>query len=257
MLPPRDPDQARPPVVGFSHDYEPGMVPAHAHARRAQVMYAVQGAMTAVTDHGRWVLPPERALWVPPGIAHTVTNARPIKLRTLYVAPDAEGKPVWPTCAVVGITPLVRELILACVDFPWDYGPAGPEARLARVLLDRLTLLPEEPLHMPEPRDSRARAAAEVLKRQPGDNRTVREIAREAGASGRTMERLFVEETGLSFGAWRLRLRMLEALERLAAGDSVTSTAFAVGYENPSSFIAAFRTIFGTTPARYFTRRED
>lgn len=243
--------------MGFWHDYAPGMVPTHTHAHRAQVMYAVRGAMTVSTDQGRWVLPPERALWVPPGVAHTVTNTKSIKLRTLYVAPDTEGAPVWPTCAVLSVTPLARELILACVGFPWDYGPAGPEARLARVLLDCLTLLPQEPLHLPEPRDFRARAAARALKRHPGDQRTLREIAHEAGASGRTLERLFSQETGLSFGVWRLRLRMLAALERLAAGESVTSTAFAVGYENPSSFIAAFRTMLGSTPAKYFAPGED
>jgi AraC-like DNA-binding protein len=124
------------------------------------------------------------------------------------------------------------------------------------VLPDRLILLLQEPLPLPEPRDSRARAAAEALKRQPGDRRTLREIAREVGASERTLERLFVRETGLNFTTWRLRLRMLAALECLAAGESVGSTAITVGYKNPSSFIAAFRTTFGSTPARYFARRE-
>lgn len=254
---PCDPDHAQPPVVGFSHDYAPGTVPGHVHARRAQVMYAVRGSMTVMTDQGHWVLPPERALWVPPSIVHKVTNARPIELRTLYIAPDAAGAPAWANCAVLSVTPLARELILACVGLGWDYPPAGPEARLAQVLLDRLILLPQEPVHLPEPRDPRSRAAAESLRRDPADRRTLREIARETGASGRTLERLFVEETGMSFGVWRMRLRMLAALERLAAGESVASAAFAVGYENPSSFIAAFRTTFGSTPARYFASGEE
>ena len=257
MLPPNDPDQAQSPIVGFSHDYAPGMVPTHAHARRAQVMYAVHGAMTVTTEEGRWVLPPDRALWIPPNITHTVTNARPIDLRTLYVAPNADGAPAWTNCALLAVTPLARELILACIGFAWGYPQSGPEARLARVLLDRLTILPQEALHLPEPRDFRARAAADVLRRYPGDKRNLREIAQEAGTSGRTLERLFVEETRLSFGVWRLRLRMFAALEHLAAGESVTSTAFAAGYENPSSFILAFRNMFGSTPAQYFAHRGD
>lgn len=239
-------------MVGFSYDFAPGTIEAHAHTRRAQVMYAVRGTMTVAAERGRWVLPPGRALWVPPRVAHTVTNAKPIELRTLYVAPDAEGAPEWASCAILAVTPLVQELILACVGLDWDYSPSGPEARLARVLLDRLATLPQEPLHLPEPRGPRSRAAAEALRRDPADRRTLLEIAREVGASGRTLERLFLNETGLSFGVWRLRLRMLTAVEHLAAGESVASVAFAVGYENSSSFIAAFRTTFGSTPARYF-----
>ncbi len=256
MRPSMDPDGAAAPVVGYAYDFEPGEVPAHAHARRAQLVYAVRGAMTVSTDRGRWVLPPGRALWVPPGTLHAMSNARPLMLRTLYFAPDMEGVGHRDDCAVLGVPPLVRELIVASVGLPWTYAADGPEARLVRVLLDRLALLPQEPIHVPEPTDPRARAAADAMRRDPADRRPIGAIAREAGASERTLERLFLRDTGMGVGAWRLRMRMLAALEHLAAGASVASTALDVGYGNASGFIASFRSTFGTTPSRFFEERD-
>jgi AraC-like DNA-binding protein len=105
------------------------------------------------------------------------------------------------------------------------------------------------------PRDPRARQAAELLRRRPGDSRALEKTAREAGASKLTLERLFRAETHMTLGRWRQRSRLIEALRRLAAGHAVTRVALEVGYESPSAFVAAFRRELGTTPGRYFARR--
>ena len=78
------------------------------------------------------------------------------------------------------------------------------------------------------------------------------EVARGAGASTRTIERLFRDETGLSFGAWRQRARLARALQLLADDATVTQAAIAVGYESVSAFVAAFRRTVGITPGQYF-----
>lgn len=239
-------------VVGFAQDYVPGGIPLHSHERHGQLIYAGKGAMTVHTTSGHWVLPPQRALWVPAGMQHAISNARPLELRTAYIDPTANGAPQWSTCVAVSVTPLIRELIVACTELPWSYDPDGPEARLVRVLLDRLALVRHEPLSLPEPQDARAVRAATLLRADPSNTRTIRQIAREIGTSSRTLERLFFADTRMSIGAWRQRQRLMFALERLAAGDGVAATAFSVGYGNPSSFISAFRAAFRCTPAKYF-----
>ncbi|WP_346352168.1 AraC family transcriptional regulator [Oceanimonas sp. AH20CE76] len=120
------------------------------------------------------------------------------------------------------------------------------------MLLEQLDALPQAPLDLPEPKDCRAVRLAQWLKEHPEDRTPLTVLAPKFGGSVKTLERLFTAETGMSFGGWRIRLRMMMALEQLAHGESVANVAHAVGYESPSSFIAAFRSAFGTTPSRYF-----
>jgi AraC-like DNA-binding protein len=89
----------------------------------------------------------------------------------------------------------------------------------------------------------------------PADRRTLAAWARPAGASVRTLARLFTRETGMGFRGWRQQVRLLRALERLAAGEAVTTVALDLGYDSPSAFVAMFRRALGTTPGRYFAAR--
>lgn len=204
------------------------------------------------TSVGEWILPPSRALWIAGGVEHSLLVKRPASLYVLYIAPDYYNLPGSEQCSVIEISPLVRELIAECALLPWDYQPDTHSSRLAQVLMDRLQLLQHAPLDLKMPVDTRALRMVDILKRDPGSRRSLTDLAREAGASGRTIERLFMQETQLAFGAWRHRYRMLYALERLAYGQNVTNVSLEAGYESPSSFIAAFRTMFGTTPSKYF-----
>lgn len=215
-------------------------------------MYSTKGAMHVVTATGRWILPPTRAIWIACGTDHAFETKRPVDVTVLYIEPGAPGSPRWEGCAVVNVSPLVRELIAACARVPWDHRQNSRPGRLARVLLEQLDALPQAPLDLPEPRDTRAIRLAQWLKAHPGDRTPLSVLSPRFGGSVKTFERLFATETGMSFGGWRIRLRMMTALEQLAHGESVANVAHAVGYESPSSFISAFRVAFGTTPARYF-----
>src|SRR5262249_34842014 len=125
------------------------------------------------------------------------------------------------------------------------------ERRLLGVLLDQLDLAPFLPLELPVPRDARALRVAEALMRDPGDARPIEEIARAAGASKRTLERLFVSETKMTLGEWRQQLGLLHGIRLLARGQKVTTVALDVGYASPSAFIAMFRRALGKTPTEY------
>ena len=160
------------------------------------------------------------------------------------------GLPTTP--AVVQVRPLLREIILGVVAFRQPYPADGREARLAAVLLDELVVARTAPLHLPMPRDPRLRRITDRLLVDPADRRPLEGWARTAGASTRTLARLFRRDTGLGFADWRREARLLRALERLAAGEAVTTVALELGYDGPSAFIAMFRARLGTTPGRYF-----
>ena len=173
-----------------------------------------------------------------------------VQLRTLYLDPSIA--PPVERCCVVQVSDLLRAAILRAMAFPDPVPGTGPEARLVAVIVDEIHAAPAAPLHLPMPRDPRARRVAEALRETPGDPRRLDEWATHAGASARTLERLFHREVAMSFGAWRQQARLLHALERLAAGESVTAVALELGFETPSAFIAMFRRALGTTPGRYF-----
>jgi AraC-like DNA-binding protein len=239
------------PVVGLAAHYPDGSrIPRHRHAV-AQLVYATAGVMTVTTRDGEWVVPPLRAVWVPPLVAHAIRMTGAVDMRTVYLA-RALCAPLPRACGVVSVTPLLRELVLRAVAFPKRYAERGPEARLAAVLVDEIRSAPAVPLHLPQPSDPRALRVARALLADAADPRPLGGYAREAGASARTLARLFRRETGLSFAAWRQQLRLLRALERLAAGDPVTAVALDLGYAGPSAFVAMFRRALGVPPGRYF-----
>ncbi len=158
---------------------------------------------------------------------------------------------------MVTVSILLRALILRAMNIPPLYDEAGPDGRILRVILDELRALPSAPLHLPRARDRRLARVTEALLADPADARGLDAWARAAGASPRTLARLFAKETGLTFRAWRQRARLLHALVELAARKPVTSVAFEAGYDSPSAFIAAFKREFGPTPARYFRDQAD
>ena len=238
------------PIVGKIRDHSaPHLYGLH-HHERAQLVYASAGVMTVVTRDGTWLVPPQQAVWVPAGVEHEVRAHGPLAMRSLYLLPElAAGLPE--RCCVVRVSPLLRELILRAVTFAQSGQPSPAELRLLALVPDEVRALTAEPLHLPLPRDGRLRVVTEALAAAPADTRPLGHWASSAGASERTLARLFLKETGLTFGAWRQRLRLITAVARLAEGQAVTSVAFDLGYDSPSAFIAMFRRQLGAPPGRY------
>jgi len=156
---------------------------------------------------------------------------------------------------VVTVPPLLRALILEAVEMPKLYDEAGADGRLMAVILDCLRKLKPTPLYLPIPADARLRRITDVVAADPADRTPLAAWAKRAGASARTLARLFVKETGLTFGAWRQQARLLKALEWLAEGRPVTAVALDLGYLSPSAFIAMFRRALRVSPGRYFKGR--
>ncbi len=220
----------------------------HRH-RRAQLIYATAGTMRVSTADAVWVVPPQRALWMPPGVRHSIVMSGDVTMRTLYLRQDAAaGMP--DVCRVLHISPLLRELIVRATEMPVHYDERGAAGHVVALILDELH-------HEPRCRStSRCRATGACKgsarpcsrRRRPAD---ARRLGGWANASPRTLARLFVTETGLTFGAWRQQARVLEAMGRLSGGEAVTDVALDLGYDSVSAFSAMFRRASGVSPSAY------
>ncbi|MFB0936129.1 MAG: helix-turn-helix transcriptional regulator [Propionivibrio sp.] len=218
----------------------------HRHAW-GQLSYAIEGVLDIRTPAGNYVALPQCAVWIPAGLEHQVINLGQVEMRSFYLDPV-----LFPLgddrCRVLYVSLLVRELIKAASALPPDYPLDGPEARLVQVLADQLDAQPEAAFSLALPRDPRLQAIYGALLESPGDRRTLAQWAGQAAASERTLARLFRRETGMPFRVWRQRLRLMLSLGGLEAGHPVTRVALDYGYDSPSAYIAAFRTLFGRTP---------
>jgi AraC-like DNA-binding protein len=215
-----------------------------------QLTYAASGVMHVHTEAASWLVPPHRAVWLPAGVRHTEELHAPVSVRTLYLAPGL-AKRLPRDCCMVNIPRLMRELILHVSRIGVLDRRVPAQAHLISVLLDELESAPDVPLQLPMPRDPRARRLAAELQARPDDESSVAALSRRAGASRRTIERVFLAETTMTVGEWRRRLRLLHGVRLLALGESVTNASAGAGYASTSAFIAAFRRTFGTTPSRY------
>jgi AraC-like DNA-binding protein len=223
-------------------------IPLHMH-RRGQLLHAVSGVMRVETAQAAWIVPPARALWLPPQWPHSVTMRSHVEMRTIYIAPGpCEALPRQPVLAE--ISGLLRELILALLDEPAAYDEAGRGGSVAHLILAELARLHERKLDVPMPRDERALRVARALLDDSSIDHGLDRWADEAGASRRTLARIFRNETGLGFAEWRARLRAIDGLARLSGGASVAETAAAVGYASPSAFSAMIHRTLGQPPRR-------
>ena len=219
----------------------------HDHAEQ-QLLYPSSGLLIVSTTHGSWVVPPQRAVWLPAAVAHAHQAYGATQVRTVAFPVDVNPLGLTqPT--VLSVSRLLRELIIAITDDPARRGEEQHD--LKRVALHQLKPAPALQFHLPQPGDERLRDVTAILAEDPGSDRTLAELGRAVGAGERTLSRLFRAETGMTFPQWRAQLRLHHSLTLLASGLSVTATAIACGYSTPSAFTAAFHATFGTTPGTY------
>jgi AraC-like DNA-binding protein len=151
----------------------------------------------------------------------------------------------------MNVSSLLRELILHACQFKRLNKKALAERRIIELIVDQLKAVDSIPLQLPHPADSRAMRVVKGLLADPGDQRELGKLCKDCGASKRTIQRVFLEETKMNFGKWRQQLRLLHGLQLLASGEKVTAAALEAGYSSPSAFISMFRKQLGTTPMRY------
>ncbi|RMQ45478.1 AraC family transcriptional regulator [Pseudomonas cichorii] len=238
-------------ITSSATDYPDGwLIQAHTHGRH-QLIHAIEGVMTVHAGAVRWTVPPSRGIWMPQGQTHAIRCIGPVKMRSIFVQPnDALNLPA--QSKAISISPLLSELIKSSVDIVPPYGADSREARIMRLILDEICVLPTLPLKLSQPNDRRLKVICASLQENPGDNSTMADWAARLKIDEKTIQRLFHKQTGMTFGQWRQQARLLLALERIAQGEKVIDVAGLLGYDSPSAFASMFKKQFGTTPSRFF-----
>ncbi|PAY03625.1 AraC family transcriptional regulator [Bradyrhizobium sp. UFLA03-84] len=237
-----------------ARSYQKGIrLDPHMH-REAQLVYAASGTMQVTTPKGRWLVPPDRAVWVPALLPHAIDVLADIEMRTLYFdqawlarekRSDSLGHEF-----VVRVSPLVHQAILALFDVS-----CGRERTdlLIRLVMLELHQAEDSATFIPLPQEPRCRRAADIVLADPTRDHEIDALARTVGTSARTLSRLFAAETQLSFKSWCQRARIAAAIERLStsANVSVKQVASDLGYASVPAFSHAFRQVTGKTPTAF------
>ena len=230
-------------------------MPEHAHGSD-QLIYAVSGIMEVSSGQSMWLIPPHFALWIPGRTRHRIHMPVPVSMRTLYLRRDLSARPE-PHCAVLHVTPLLRELILETVSTGWLRMRDHYECALRDLLVRQLQRASPVPTVVTLPREERALAVAQAVLRNPAESRSMAVLCSEAGVSVRTIERIFHKDVGTSFESWRRQVRLTKAVELLVSGYSIKEAAYKIGYCQPSAFVEMFRRTFGTTPKAWVLALES
>ena len=242
--------QDLPHAIGaMSKDFSDGyVIPMHAH-ERDQLLYATSGIMRLRTDQDAWIVPRDGAVYIPAGVNHSIGMHGAVDMRTLYIDADLNFARSQVLC-VVAVSELLRELILALSEEPVLYDQDGRGGLIARLIALEIGRAQALAVNVPLPKDARLlRICAELLA-NPADRRTLDAWSEIAGASARTLARLFKNDPGMSFNQWRQRIRFHNALEALSRGVSVAHIAQEHGYRSASAFSAAFGKVMGAPPSK-------
>jgi AraC-like DNA-binding protein len=242
---------SRSAIMTLTHDYPAGHVIALHFHDRDQLVFASRGVMTIRTRVGTWVVPPHRAVWIPAEIPHSITMSGVVAMRTLYLKPGL-AKNLPRGCCVINVSALLKELILHACTVHALKKTVKWQMHLMAVILHQLETVQMIPLQLPHLSDPRLVRLAEILINDPRDPRTLAELCRSTGAGKRSVERLFQQEIGMTFGKWRQQLRLMQGMRLLAEGAKITHAALESGYGTPSAFISMFRKALGITPSSYF-----
>jgi AraC-like DNA-binding protein/quercetin dioxygenase-like cupin family protein len=243
-------------VAVTTRTFRPGELFARHSHEEGQFAYAATGGISMFTDEGNWIVPAQRAIWVPANIGHEMHMHGHVTMLNTFIGPRAAQLAALPShCQVFGVSALLRHLLDAMLELPAHAG--AKRARLEAVLLDELSGLPRLPFSVPLPQDPRLSRACRYMLDAPTQSISIDEMARLANVSRRTFTRQFREATGLSFVVWRTHVCVLEALSRLSQGASVKDVSVDLGYSSTSAFSAAFKQLLGEPPVRYLSRYRE
>ena len=222
----------------------------HSHGRN-QLLYPSTGVITVLTDTSIHVVSPDNALFIPAGIRHAVKMRGTVEMRSLFLTQCALPNTA-KSCGLVHISPMLREMLRHAPDLPKGYDCEGPDGRLMSVILEQIDLSPANEIHLPKPKDPFLLQMEQHLLVCPDDQKNLEDWATVLGTSSRTLARRFNNDINMTYRDWRLRIRLMAAVEHLAAGASISATAHQVGFNSESAFIDRFKKATGLTPRRYF-----
>jgi AraC-like DNA-binding protein len=244
-------EAASEPVHTIPSEYPSGYhVASHRHSR-AQFVYARTGVVMVSSRQGRWMVPPEHALWIPAELDHSVDMLGEVTMLSAYISSDALVA-LPEAIRVVGLTDLARALIIEAVSPSGDLKGSRRQRLVVALLLEEISRLPDRSLGLPIPGDARLAGLCRAFLANPTARLLIDDWAEELNMSRRAFTRAFRRETGISLSTWRQQAALFTALPRLAAGQPVTTVAFDLGYESVAAFTTMFKRMLGAPPRAYF-----
>jgi len=237
-------------ITAFASEKKAGSYNApHSHPR-GQLLYASKGLMRVASANGIWFIPPQRGLWIPAGIVHDQAMLTATQIRTIYID-QKKARQLGDRVKVVEVDALLRELILALVEQPMLYPDDARNRSIVTLILHKLATSQTLPIEIPWPGDRRLIAICETILASPGDQRTIEQWSEVVGASSRTLIRLFIKETGMTYRHWVQQVRLAQALTMLEADTPINRIADELGFASPSAFSAMFKRMLGEAPRNY------
>lgn len=238
------------PAIGLHINVQGGEteVPVHHHSR-GQLMIATGGFVTCEVPNAIYAVLPYRALWIPGGIPHSVRATSHSRISYIFLNESSTHLPDY--CCTLKISTLARELIFRLAQEQADHDKGGHLMRKAQVLLDELHIAERGGVNVPTSSHLIIERLVHQLLRYPAQQKTLPVWASELALSERSLARLVIQQTGMTFGHLRRQTRLVVALQQLAEGMSVQQTADHIGYQSVTAFITMFKHELGYPPAHY------
>ena len=235
-----------------------GGVPTHQHLN-GQLTVVLGGTMRVTADQGWWLAPPGLAVWVPPQTPHAASYSEISSLINVNF-PQQIAQRLPAECRTMAVSDLLRELAREAVRLDAEQQEKSAERAVGSLVLiaELMVLQLMRPvatpgLFVPHGQDRRLRKAIDILHQEPGAELSIEALASRVNSSERTLSRLFVSETGMTFRRWREHMRLVTSIDKLARGHTITATALELGYSSASSFTTLFTRVLGVPPRRYMS----
>jgi len=242
--------ETMPPFLGAALSYSPNTTLDWHHHETGQIIHAVSGTLQLWAADQFVLLPPTMAMWVPPAMRHRLVCKTQTEMRTLYVRPDALDLGA-DHARVFSVSDLLRALLLAAMPEKIDTRDTDRSDALFKLLAHELSASPVAALHLPLPTDPRLMPMIDAALSDPGEIGSIANWAAAAPASRKTVERLFIQGTGLSPSQWLKRALILESIKRLSEGQPVGTIALDLGYATASAFTYMFKRALGVPPSKF------
>lgn len=239
-------------VTGVVERYPAGhVVPIHSHPR-GHLIYASKGVLLVEAATGQWLVPPTTAVWLRPAVLHQLTAMTAVTAHGIFIADHLAAALPQMDC-VMHVSPLMREIITALVKVPHQPPFQSRDALLGQLLVEELKAVAHLPFHLPWPDDKLIGDVCESLMRDPAQASNAEVIAQRFAMTAKTLHRRFLKSTGINFGQWRQKMRLMKSIEKLLQGMPITHVALDSGYESHSAYTVAFKKTFGCPPSEFIT----
>ncbi len=220
----------------------------------SQIICVKSGVLTMEVSGQRYLAPPEFAFWLPAGTEHSSYNRKTTRFYAIDIA-NSFDKNLPKTACLLNLTPVFNAIAEDCFSRNLSVPQTAADMRLCQVLLDQIAICPRLSTYLPGSQDKLLAPVLSALEKDPANNQSLAEWAKQVYTSERTLSRRCQQQLGMAFSEWRQRLRFLHAISLLEQGKSVGEVALDVGYSSSSAFIAMFVQIAGTTPQRFRTEQ--